>query len=174
MMLHNNTVCINDDVDIATTTTIRVENGATIHATNVNQMRMAFGMVGLLNNCAYVIMLANAKFISEGGVASVYIANIVPGLLVQITAPYWFVLVSYHTRLRLASVAMAFAFLLVSYFSYRSGTYSKEIVLMGQLLGVALISFQCGIGEASLLALAGKWDSSSDHSSSVRDRKSVV
>jgi battenin len=105
-----------------------------------------------------VIMLANAKYISDGGVAYVYIVNIVPGLLVQITAPYWFDLVTYHTRLSLASTSMTLSFLTVAYFSHESGIYSSNIVLSGQLLGVALISFQCGLGEASLLALAGKWD----------------
>ena len=129
-----------------------------------NDIVIAFGVVGLLNNCAYVIMLANAKYISEGGVAAVYIANILPGLLVQITAPYWFDVISYQVRLRLAAISMALAFLMVSYFSYHpsDGTYSTRVVLTGQLLGVALISFQCGLGEASLLALAGKWDSHSN------------
>ena len=155
-----------EDVVTASSTPTPLENHHHHRTTMIKMMIIAFGMVGLLNNCAYVIMIANAKYISEGGVAAVYICNIVPGLLVQITAPYWFDHISYQIRLRCASISMAVAFLLVSYFSHRAGTYSNHVVLMGQLLGVALISFQCGLGEASLLALAGKWDSSSSNNSS--------
>jgi len=35
--------------------------------------------IGVWNNAPYVIMLASAKDVSEGGVALVYIANILPG-----------------------------------------------------------------------------------------------
>jgi battenin len=120
---------------------------------------LAFGISGWLNNCAYVIMLATAKYMSEGGVAAVYIANILPGLAVQVSAPYWFDTVSYQTRIRWAAIAMGLAFVITAYFSHRSGVLPTNVVLIGQLVGVAIISFQCGLGEASLLALAGKWDS---------------
>ena len=36
-------------------------------------------LIGVWNNAPYVVMLACAKDISEGGVALVYIANILPG-----------------------------------------------------------------------------------------------
>jgi battenin len=133
--------------------------------TNASSERMslliclAFGGAGLLNNCPYVIMLATAKYISEGGVAAVYLANILPGLAVQITAPYWFDRVSYRVRLLGAALSMLLAFLMTAFFSSTSGVFSPSVVLAGQLWGVALISLQCGLGEASLLALAGKCDS---------------
>ena len=37
-------------------------------------------LIGVWNNGPYVIMLASAKDVSEGGVALVYIANILPGM----------------------------------------------------------------------------------------------
>lgn len=132
--------------------------------TNISSERLslytyfAFGGAGLLNNCPYVIMLATAKYISEGGVAAVYLANILPGLAVQITAPYWFDRVSYRVRLLGAALSMLMAFLMTAFFSLTSGVFSSSVVLAGQLWGVALISLQCGLGEASLLALAGKCD----------------
>ena len=127
-----------------------------------------FVFAGLLNNGPYVIMLACAKSISEGGVAAVYIANIVPSLAVKLTAPYWFDHVPYDVRLRSAAICMGVAFTITAFFTHQSSDnddynntkqFRESSILTGQLLGVALISLQCGLGEASLLALAGKWDS---------------
>lgn len=123
---------------------------------------LAFGLAGLLNNGPYVIMLASAKNISEGGVAAVYIANVLPSFCVKVSSPYWFDAVPYGTRLMVAASAMALAFTVTAYFSHTASHHdamAANTVLFGQLSGVAMISFQCGLGEASLLALAGKWDS---------------
>ena len=128
----------------------------------------AFAGAGLLNNCPYVIMLATAKYMSEGGVAAVYLANILPGLVVQVTAPYWFDRVTYRVRLLGAAAAMLLAFLMTSFFSFSSGAWPASVVLTGQLWGVALISLQCGLGEASLLALAGKCDCRAQSRESMR------
>jgi len=49
----------------------------------------AFWLLGLINNATYVIMLAGAKEISEGGIGLVYLANIVPTFFIKITGPYW-------------------------------------------------------------------------------------
>ena len=38
--------------------------------------------MGVWNNAPYVIMLASAKDVAEGGVALVYLASIVPGMCV--------------------------------------------------------------------------------------------
>lgn len=123
---------------------------------------MAFGALGVLNNMPYVIMLAAAKSISEGGTALVYLANVVPGLIVKISAPYWFDRVSYRRRLWTASLLMGTAFVLVGLCSQESIDESSSQTVSsrtyGQLLGVALMSVQCGLGEASLLALAGGMD----------------
>ena len=145
---------------------------------NITTLSYAFIGMGILNNAPYVIMLAAAKTMAQGGVAIVYVANIVPGLLVKTTLPYWMERVSYEQRLTLTAILMGCAFVMVGIFSYNndddnhdssstpqqqesssSSSFSIPILpLIGQLLGVAMLSAQCALGEASLLALAGKLD----------------
>lgn len=124
---------------------------------------VAFWIMGLLNNAAYVIMIASAKSISEGGTAAVFLANIVPTLLVKLTAPYWFDRVGYGRRMAAASLLMAGSFLVVGHYSreanVQGGGGRHGVVVAMELIGVALGSFQAGLGEASLLALAGRYDS---------------
>jgi len=117
-------------------------------------------------------MLAVATNISAGGVALVFLANQVPGLLVKLSAPYWFHLISYKTRILMASIAMSIACFLVGC----GGLFRDELAEEGggeelsdksrqqwglalELFGVSFVSFSCSLGEASLLALAGKFDS---------------
>ncbi len=124
----------------------------------------SFWILGLLNNTSYVIMIASAKSISEGGTGLVFLANVVPSLAIKLSAPYWFDKVSYRIRLQAAAMAMVISFGLVA--SMTSTTGKKDpstftfplITLLLQLLGVAFGSAQCGLGEASLLAMAGKVD----------------
>jgi hypothetical protein len=147
-----------------------------------------FWILGLLNNASYVIMLACAKTISEGGTALVFLANILPGMTMKLSGPYWFDKVHYTTRMRFATGCMLASFSLIAtlrtyvvakqqeqqqeqqqqFFEGHNGssigstattTTSINWILYGQLLGVALASCQTGLGEASLLALAGKYDS---------------
>ncbi|KAL7527879.1 hypothetical protein ACHAXR_002179 [Thalassiosira sp. AJA248-18] len=134
----------------------------------------SFWLLGLLNNAPWVLMLAVATNISAGGVALVFLSNQIPGLVVKITAPYWFHRVTYKARILLASVAMGTALFLVGV----GGLFRDEAAdgdvksdhepkdtdrerwgLALELLGVSFISFSCNLGEASLLALAGKFDS---------------
>jgi battenin len=120
----------------------------------------AFFCLGLLNNTSYVIMLAAAKTLSEGGTGLVYIANILPGISVKLSAPYWFDRVTYHSRVSIAAACMAMAFFMTGY-SERRLQYPNYSDLIPYLpfVGVALVSLQCGLGEATLLAAAGKCDS---------------
>ena len=76
-----------------------------------------------------------------------------PGLCLKISAPYWFDHVSYRARGIAAAFCMATAFGLVG--------LTQSLGL--QLLGVAMASAQCSVGEASMLALASRytWDTSS-------------
>jgi hypothetical protein len=113
------------------------------------RLSVSFWILGLLNNTGYVIMIAAAKSISEGGVALVFLANILPALVVKGTAPYWFDYVSYKTRITVASFLMVTSFALIA---------SSSSSLPWQLTGVAFTSAQGALGEASLLALAGKID----------------
>jgi len=118
----------------------------------------AFFVLGLLNNASYVIMLASAKNISEGGTGLVYICSVFPGLLTKASAPYWYESVSYHYRVASAAAIMGAAFSIVGLFSAIAGGAQAEEALVGQLLGVAMISLQTALGESSLLALAGSYD----------------
>jgi hypothetical protein len=151
-----------------------------------------FWLLGLLNNAPWVLMLACATNISDGGVALVvsssvssvyhagacsfpsyffcihhhqFIANQVPGLIVKITAPYWFHRVSYKARLLTASLSMGLACFLVGC----GGVYNDDIGdgeggndntdsndnvqsdqwfgLFFELIGVSFISLQCNLGE---------------------------
>ncbi|KAL7519812.1 hypothetical protein ACHAWX_004565 [Stephanocyclus meneghinianus] len=128
----------------------------------------SFWLIGVLNNAPWVLMLACAPSISSGGVALVFLSNQIPGLIVKISAPYWFHDVSYKTRMLVASISMGLACILVGF----GGLIRNEISgvtndsgkdgLSGialELIGVSFISFQCSLGEASALALAGKFDS---------------
>lgn len=117
---------------------------------------LVFWTLGLLNTSSYAIMLASAKNISEGGTALVFIANILPALAIKLSAPYWFDKVSYDMRLTTGSILMASAFCTVAFFQ---GSQSEN-ALYFQLVGVAFASAQTGMGEASLLALAGASDAS--------------
>jgi len=130
---------------------------------------LAFWAMGVLNNIPYVVMLAGAKSISEGGTALVFLANIIPGFLLKLSSPYWFDKVSYRTRMRAGSVLMMLSFTLVASFSHLKEASKNDndegdddginFFVFMQLLGVALCSAQGSLGEATLLALSGKADS---------------
>lgn len=49
----------------------------------------AFWLLGLINNSAYVIMMAVAKEIAPGAVGVVFLAGVAPTTIIKVTAPYW-------------------------------------------------------------------------------------
>lgn len=114
-----------------------------------------FWALGLLNNASFVLLIACGKSISEGGTGLIFLSNSLPSLLVKLSAPYWFDRVSYRARMMISSVLMSIAFICVALFSSR---HHSTFSLTMQLVGCAFASVQCGLGEASLLALAGKCD----------------
>lgn len=120
---------------------------------------IAFWLLGLFNNSSYVIMIASAKTISEGGTGLVFLANVVPSMLIKLTAPYWFDHVSYETRMILAFGCMVCSFGLVATLS---GQPTSNLTTTLELVGVAIGSAQGGLGESSLLAAAGKCDVARD------------
>ena len=119
---------------------------------------VSFWIAGLINNAGYVIMIAAAKAISEDAVGLVFLANILPAMVVKASAPYWFEKVPYETRLVVATSLMVASFVTVASSSSSSSSSENRSALAWQLLGVACASAQGGLGEASLLALAGKID----------------
>ena len=112
----------------------------------------AFFLAGLLNNSSYVIMIAGAKDISPSMVGLVYVTAMVPSFLIKITGPYWYHLLSYKTRIYIASILMAGCFTTVGI-----GGLSGNLAI--QLFGVVLGSAQQGFGEASFLAFTAFYES---------------
>jgi len=114
-------------------------------------------------------MIASAKSISEGGTALVFLCSVLPGLVVKLSAPYWFDKVSYRRRLLAASVLMTASFSTVAAFS---GEGSANVFM--ELVGVALCSVQGSMGEASLLALAGKYDNKAQEEAAANGTSDCV
>jgi battenin len=108
---------------------------------------LAFWILGLANNTGYVVMLACANEISNGAVGTVYLAAVLPALLVKASAPYWFSRAPYSARAAAVAALATAAFLCVGLGTSRTP----------QLIGVCLASLQSGLGEASTLALAGAY-----------------
>lgn len=111
-----------------------------------------FFIAGLMNNMPFVIMNAGAKDIAPDLVGLVYVANIIPGLMMKLTGPYWFHKVPYKLRILITAMQMSTSFILVAV-----GLQLDVFALM--LLGVAIGSSQAGFGEASFLALTSFYDS---------------
>lgn len=142
-------------------------SSCTVVADNTNDASEAatkvirsFWLIGLLNNAPWVLMLACAPSIFSGGVALVFLSNQIPGLLVKITAPYWFHRVSYKFRMLMASMSMCIACLLVGFgalihdeVNAREADSNHNIGLAMELVGVSFISFQCSLGEVSLVLI---------------------
>eukprot|EP00804_Cyclotella_cryptica_P000007 CCRYP_013706-RA/>CCRYP_013706-RA protein AED:0.32 eAED:0.32 QI:382/0/0.5/1/0/0.5/2/0/148 len=136
----------------------------------VSKANRSFWLIGLLNNVPWVLMLACATNISSGGVALVFLSNQIPGLVVKITAPYWFHNVSYRVRMLMSSVSMGVASLLVAcggllHDETAEGKGSAKdfdgLGLALELIGVSFISFQCSLGEVpyqSLIYLLSLFD----------------
>ena len=74
---------------------------------------LAFWLLGFFNNFTWVAMNAGAGSIVPGQYALIYIVNQVPAVLVKVSAPYWFHLVSYEKRVAFWACCMACCFPLV-------------------------------------------------------------
>ena len=112
---------------------------------------VAFFIIGIINNSTYVIMNAGAKEIAPSAVGFVYVCNVLPSFLTKLTGPYWFHMVTYKKRFQVAAICMIVAFCFVAVGQLLNSTFL-------QFLGIALVSFQAGLGEASILALSAFYD----------------
>ncbi|KAK6731228.1 hypothetical protein RB195_007595 [Necator americanus] len=135
---------------------------------------VSFWILGLCNNFAYVVMLSAAKDILEGddggssmnathscreviidrkcqqlSTGAVLLADIIPALVVKVTAPLYIQMIPFGLRHFLVVVAQMLSFVLVA----ASGNVSVA------LLGVVVASWGSGLGEISYLALASYFDS---------------
>uniref|UniRef100_A0A0N4Z2G3 Battenin n=1 Tax=Parastrongyloides trichosuri TaxID=131310 RepID=A0A0N4Z2G3_PARTI len=133
---------------------------------------LAFWILGLCNNFAYVIMLSAAKDILEtenkiGNVdekcpedekdikctaistGSVLLADILPTLFVKLIAPFLLMHIPYDIRHVIVVFCQGLSYVITA----TSGT-----VMMG-LIGVIFASFGAGLGEITYLSLASHYDS---------------
>ena len=111
---------------------------------------VAFWLLGVFNNMCYVVMLAGATSISSSAVGVVYLCAVAPGIILKLSAPYWFHRVPYSTRVLAAAGLMATAYTTVAAADGHRGM---------QLLGVVGASLQGALGEASCLALTSHFRS---------------
>jgi battenin len=118
----------------------------------LSQDVMGFFFAGLLNNMAFVIMIAGAKNIAPSLVGVVYACNIIPSFIVKMSGPYWFHFFPYKSRVLIAAILFASSFLVVAL-----GLMSDQVGLM--LFGVTIGSSASGFGESSFLALTAFYDS---------------
>ncbi|EGT38354.1 hypothetical protein CAEBREN_00721 [Caenorhabditis brenneri] len=138
--------------------------------TGPSRNSVAFWLLGLCNNFAYVVMLSAAKDILEKdaihiekpcrpsvttrechflSTGSVLLADIIPALLIKITAPMFIHRVPFGIRHSIVVFLQAASFLIVG--------ISDSTWLA--LFGVVLASFGSGLGEISYLALTSNYPS---------------
>jgi battenin len=125
----------------------------TVWNTYLSPQFLAFWLAGILNNGTYVIMNAGAKSIDPSAVGLVYVCNVLPAFLAQLTGPYWYHYLSYRTRMKLVAACMCASFCLVAYGQVQGSLYV-------QFAGIAITSFQSGFGEASFLAFSSFYPNS--------------
>uniref|UniRef100_A0A1I7UG29 Battenin n=1 Tax=Caenorhabditis tropicalis TaxID=1561998 RepID=A0A1I7UG29_9PELO len=137
----------------------------------VRRNSVAFWLLGLCNNFAYVVMLSAAKDILEKdskhiekpcrpevitrecqlmSTGSVLLADIIPALLIKISAPMFIHRIPFGIRHSIVVSLQAASFLIVG--------ISDSTWLA--LFGVVLASFGSGLGEISYLALTSNYPSS--------------
>jgi len=114
---------------------------------------LGFFFFGVINNTSYVIMIAGAKDIDPSMIGIVYLVSELPSISVKLSAPYWFHLVPYRSRVIVSTVLMACSFVSVAIGGIR------DLVWL-QLVGVAIGAAQSGVGEASFLALSSFYNPS--------------
>ncbi|KAK6035304.1 CLN3 protein [Cooperia oncophora] len=135
---------------------------------------LGFWILGLCNNFAYVVMLSAAKDILETdsgaekhnltqtcrepivdrqcqrmSTGAVLLADIIPALVVKVTAPLYIRMVPFGLRHLLVVMAQMLSFILVA--------ASNNVSFA--LFGVVVASWGSGLGEISYLALASYFDS---------------
>ncbi|KAI9665680.1 MAG: battenin CLN3 protein [Bathelium mastoideum] len=111
----------------------------------------AFWLFGVVNNVLYIIILSAALDLVGPVVPKgvVLLADIIPGFVVKLTAPYFIHLVPYHVRIPVFAVASCLGMLLIALTP--SSTSAGMIAF--KMIGVGLASACSGGGELSFLGL---------------------
>jgi battenin len=111
-------------------------------ADNVRNLVVWF-IMGLCNNIGYVVFLSAAESIVSGEAGVVLACDIIPTVILKVTAPYWVHKVPYNVRYGLCTLFSFASFLLAGAF---------EVTWL-RLLGVVCASVAAGWGEVTSLAL---------------------
>ncbi|KAI9712847.1 MAG: battenin CLN3 protein [Bogoriella megaspora] len=115
------------------------------------QVCVAFWLFGLVNNVLYIIILSAALDLVGPHVPKgvVLLADIIPGFIVKLTAPYFIHLVPYRIRILVFSSISCCGMLLVAL----TPTTKDAGIIAVKLVGVGLASACSGGGELSFLGL---------------------
>eukprot|EP01121_Diplochlamys_sp_Union-15-3_P015418 TRINITY_DN5093_c0_g1_i2.p1 TRINITY_DN5093_c0_g1~~TRINITY_DN5093_c0_g1_i2.p1 ORF type:complete len:436 (+),score=47.59 TRINITY_DN5093_c0_g1_i2:80-1387(+) len=107
---------------------------------------IAYFILGLMNNFAYVVFLSAALDILGNKLppALVLLADIFPGLAVQAVAPFFFEKIPYAIRVWIITLLAVGSFVIV-------GAFNPVWV---RILGVVLASISSGLGEITYMALS--------------------
>lgn len=106
--------------------------------------------LGLMNNICYVVFLTAAENIVAGQAGAVLAADILPTLVIKLTAPFWAHMLPYWARYSLCAAFSAASFLIVA--------FCEPLWL--RLAGVACASVGAGWGEVTSLSLLAFYKSS--------------
>lgn len=114
---------------------------------------------GLINNILYVILLTAALDLVGPDIpkGTVLLADVIPSMVVKLTAPYYIHLVPYNVRVWLLSAISACGMLLVGF----SSTTRDASGITIKMAGIVLASLSSGGGELSFLGLTHYYGSSS-------------
>eukprot|EP00818_Percolomonas_sp_WS_P011071 CAMPEP_0117444960 /NCGR_PEP_ID=MMETSP0759-20121206/5533_1 /TAXON_ID=63605 /ORGANISM="Percolomonas cosmopolitus, Strain WS" /LENGTH=423 /DNA_ID=CAMNT_0005237089 /DNA_START=71 /DNA_END=1339 /DNA_ORIENTATION=- len=96
----------------------------------------------------YCVMLSAAQFIVPGYTGATLLANILPTLVIKLTAPFFMHYVPYNTRILIVTFASFASFFLVA--------WGPHVAL--KLFGVVLASIGAGLGEITFLAMLSFYD----------------
>lgn len=110
-----------------------------------------FWIFGLVNNILYVVILSAALDLvgAEAPKAIVLLADVVPGLVCKVTAPFYFHLVPYKYRISIV-IALSFSGMLI---------IANSEHRFFRLVGIICASASSGLGEVSFLQLTHYYSS---------------
>jgi battenin len=105
---------------------------------------IGFFLLGLINNFNYVVFLSAAEHMIPTCTGCVLLADVVPALLVGLTAPFYMHWIPYNVRMVVIVTFSLISFQLVAWFDQ---VWIKTI-------GIAFGAVACGFGEITFLAMS--------------------
>lgn len=116
-----------------------------IDAANASWRNMlAFFICGLLNNYGYVLIGSAAENLLPNFAGVILLCEIIPSLIVKLTAPLYFHLIPYNLRVIVFVLMQSASFLIIAF------VRNKYLMLSGIVLG----AISCGGGEVTFLQMS--------------------